>query len=81
MLCPRWDDCAAKFMRMSGNRHCERSEAIHLFWCGGMDCFVARAPRNDVPGYVSTDSGSVAASSQTFVASSTCGRTSRRTLA
>ncbi len=22
-------------------RHCERSEAIHLTACGGMDCFVA----------------------------------------
>ena len=29
-------------------RHCERSEAIHLAACGGMDCFVASAPRNDV---------------------------------
>ena len=27
--------------------HCERSEAIHLSACRGMDCFVARAPRND----------------------------------
>jgi hypothetical protein len=23
------------------NRHCERSEAIHLSACGTMDCFVA----------------------------------------
>jgi hypothetical protein len=30
------------------NRHCERSEAIYLSSRGGMDCFVARAPRNDV---------------------------------
>src|SRR3954465_10646220 len=32
-------------------RHCERSDAIHLATCAacrGMDCFVARAPRNDV---------------------------------
>ena len=28
-------------------RHCERSEAIHFATCGGMDCFVACAPRND----------------------------------
>ena len=28
-------------------RHCERSEAIHLSTCRGMDCFVASAPRND----------------------------------
>jgi hypothetical protein len=30
-----------------GSRHCERSEAIHLSASGGMDCFVAGAPRND----------------------------------
>src|SRR5882724_4428482 len=29
------------------SRHCERSEAIHRATSGGMDCFVARAPRND----------------------------------
>src|SRR5260370_22285999 len=29
------------------SRHCERSEAIHITACGGMDCFVANAPRND----------------------------------
>src|SRR5947208_9433782 len=28
-------------------RHCERSEAIHSAACGGVDCFVAFAPRND----------------------------------
>src|SRR6267143_555454 len=29
-------------------RHCERSEAIHLFlFLATMDCFVASAPRND----------------------------------
>ncbi len=28
-------------------RHCERSEAIHFTACGGMDRFVAIAPRND----------------------------------
>src|SRR6185312_5439525 len=28
-------------------RHCERSEAIHGSASGGMDCFVACAPRND----------------------------------
>src|SRR5882757_7974528 len=29
-------------------RHCERSEAIHIAAQRKMDCFVARAPRNDV---------------------------------
>jgi hypothetical protein len=28
-------------------RHCERSEAIQLSLRSKMDCFVARAPRND----------------------------------
>jgi len=28
-------------------RHCERSEAIHVCSRGQMDCFVAKAPRND----------------------------------
>jgi len=28
-------------------RHCERSEAIQACVRGRMDCFVARAPRND----------------------------------
>src|SRR5512144_2943535 len=28
-------------------RHCEVSEAIHFTACGGVDCFVAFAPRND----------------------------------
>jgi hypothetical protein len=28
-------------------RHCERSEAIQVCARGKMDCFVARAPRND----------------------------------
>jgi hypothetical protein len=30
-------------------RHGERSEAIHRAASGGMDCFVAIAPRNDDP--------------------------------
>lgn len=25
-----------------------KAEAIHVTACGGMDCFVANAPRNDV---------------------------------
>jgi hypothetical protein len=32
-------------------RHCERSEAIHLAACRDMDCFVAKAPRNDGVGF------------------------------
>src|SRR5712675_334508 len=37
----RWSQHVSK-------RHCERSEAIHLFlFVATMDCFVASAPRND----------------------------------
>ncbi len=36
---------------MISERHCERSEAIHLSWNAlierKLDCFVASAPRND----------------------------------
>jgi hypothetical protein len=54
-------DCAARFMGMSGGRHCEptgRANARPITGsakqsicslCGDMDCFVASAPRNDGP--------------------------------
>jgi uncharacterized protein YjiS (DUF1127 family) len=32
-----------------GHRHRERSEAIQRLGVSGLDCFVAYAPRNDVP--------------------------------
>src|SRR5712671_4092160 len=38
-------------------RHCERSEAIHLFlFVATMDCFVASAPRNDASACVAIPS-------------------------
>src|SRR5712671_1553862 len=38
-------------------RHCERSEAIHLFlFVATMDCFVANAPRNDASACVAIPS-------------------------
>ena len=44
----------SKPLRANGSRECAPDdrlcEAIHLTACGGMDCFVARAPRNDEVG-------------------------------
>ncbi|WP_274162020.1 hypothetical protein, partial [Bradyrhizobium sp. WBAH23] len=43
LVCVRWSD-GGEFLL----RHCERSEAIRKCVRGdGLDCFVARAPRND----------------------------------
>jgi hypothetical protein len=44
---PHWRDPLALPTLRNYPRHCERSEAIHVTACGGMDCFVAFAPRND----------------------------------
>ena len=44
---PHWRDPLALPTLRTYPRHCERSEAIHVTACGGMDCFVAFAPRND----------------------------------